>query len=292
MRKILWIAVIFLGIMACSRPVPLNKKEIVALLIDMHTVDAMLSEPRDYRSIEKENYMYYNDLFKKYGISREDFDSIISYYSGKTEFFNKLYNVVVDSLAKREEKVAFRLSQLTKDDTVNILPGYLIKIKDTLDQQILWFDQFIIDTLYAETVTERYIRTDTFRFDSLNPYVLIELDGVTPGKYQFKTHMRFDSLDIGKRNRISAYFVSPSNDTLFVPNQYPVRADTLIRPYTQDYYLSDSLYNKLVIKFVDSENIEEVAGKRSGKLWGSSIFKQYVTEKELKRNTQHYRSGR
>ena len=100
MKNFIWIACLIIGLAACSKTVPLNKKEFTKLLIDVHTADGILSQARDYRYQEKGNYMYYNDVFRKYGITRTDFDSMLYYYSGQ-KYFYKMYESVIDTLTAR-----------------------------------------------------------------------------------------------------------------------------------------------------------------------------------------------
>ena len=53
----------------------------------------------------KRQLLYYNDLFAKYGITREDFDSCVTYYSLQSALFNKIYDVVIDTLSRRQTKI-------------------------------------------------------------------------------------------------------------------------------------------------------------------------------------------
>ena len=88
MKRILWVILIVAAITACSKKVPLDKDQFTSLLIDMHTTDGMLSVARGDIRTEKDNYLYYNDLFENYGITREDFDSCVTVLSTTTRLFN------------------------------------------------------------------------------------------------------------------------------------------------------------------------------------------------------------
>ena len=98
----------------------------------MHTTDGMLSVAQGDIRTEKDNYLYYNDLFKKYGITREDFDSCVTYYSLQSALFNKIYDVVIDTLSRRQTKVMREWKELTMKDTVDLFPGYTMIVADTI----------------------------------------------------------------------------------------------------------------------------------------------------------------
>lgn len=61
---------IAVSVVACTKKVALNKDQFTALLIDMHMADGVLKIANPEHRDEKDNYLYYNDLFKKYGITR------------------------------------------------------------------------------------------------------------------------------------------------------------------------------------------------------------------------------
>ena len=73
---------LLVGFTGCSRKkVPLDEKKFTALLIDLHRTDGTLSVARGLSGLnELKNYAYYNDLFRKYGITRAEFDSCMYYY--------------------------------------------------------------------------------------------------------------------------------------------------------------------------------------------------------------------
>ena len=94
---------LLVGFTGCSRKkVPLDEKKFTALLIDLHRTDGTLSVARGLSGLnELKNYAYYNDLFRKYGITRAEFDSCMYYYSANTELFSQMYDVVIDSLNRQ-----------------------------------------------------------------------------------------------------------------------------------------------------------------------------------------------
>lgn len=239
--------VVFSG---CSRKkVPLDEKKFTALLIDLHRTDGTLSVARGLSGLnELKNYAYYNDLFQKYGITRAEFDSCMFYYSANSEQFSKMYDVVIDSLNRQKTAVDLVLRELKSKDSLNLFPV-----------------------------------PDTLVFDSCYTHIVVEIDSILPGQYKFSTMIQFDTLDKGKNNRITAFFVSRDDlDTLKVRN-VAVMTDTIKHTYRWNQYV-DSLYNRLVIKFVDADNLDKLK-ERKGRAWNMELYKPYIpreTEKRLK----------
>ena len=159
--------------------VPLDKDRFTALLIDMHKVDGTLAVDRGRSYNELKNYAYYNDLFRKYGISRADFDSCMYYYSAQTVLFSKMYDVVIDSLNRQLTAVDKVLNVLKSKDSVNYFP--------------------VLDTLCLDSM------------------LTIKVDSIVPGLYKFNTTIQFDSLVKGRGRRIVSWFLSEDKkDTLRV----------------------------------------------------------------------------
>ncbi|MBD9178340.1 MAG: DUF4296 domain-containing protein [Odoribacter splanchnicus] len=241
---------LLVGFTGCSRKkVPLDEKKFTALLIDLHRTDGTLSVARGLSGLnELKNYAYYNDLFRKYGITRAEFDSCMYYYSANTELFSQMYDVVIDSLNRQMTAVDMILRELKSKDSVNYFPV-----------------------------------PDTLVFDSCYTHIVVEIDSLLPGQYKFSTLVQFDTLDKGKNNRITSFFVSRDNlDTLKV-RDVTVMTDTIMHTYRWTQYV-DSTYDYLVIKFVDADNLDKLKD-RKGRAWKMELFKPYIpreTEKRLK----------
>lgn len=190
------VVILLLTIFGCGRKVALDKEQFTALLIDMHKMDGTLSVARnvDYMT-ENKTYGYYNSLFQEYGIDQAQFDSCMYYYSAQTALFSQIYDVVIDSLNKQLTAVNIVMNELRKQDSVNWFPG-----------------------------------NDTLFFSSEQPLVITEIDSIVSGQYQFTATIKFDTLDIGKNNRITAFFLAEKErrDTVFVKDTL-IRKDTTIR---------------------------------------------------------------
>jgi len=283
-RNLLWMGLILLGVVACSKRVPLNKKEFTALLIDMHMADATLDVWQREGVDERRTYQFYNDLFKKYGLTKADFDSCVHYYTSRPTLFAKIYDVVIDTLNYRLTDKTRVWNLLTMRDSVNLFAGYRMQVLDTISN-----DSLVLEDKLAEGVwVERVVKQDTVQLSIHNPVIQIELDSITPGLYKFNATLQFEHKDKGKNNRIRSYFLSPEYDTLKV-RDVRVFADSMRRNYTWTYYVADSSYTRLVIQLVECDNLKEVKPSRSGKIWGTGIFKQYTSPKQAARYERQYR---
>ncbi len=225
----------------------LDRERFTALLIDMHTTDGLLSINRGFTTDkEKKNYTYYNGIFEKYGITKADFDSCMYFYTSQPRLFSEIYEVVIDTLSRRvtvEERV---LQKLRANDSVNYYQG-----PDTL----------VIDTF---PFSYRYV-----------------VDSIQPGNYKFNVMVRFDTLDAGKNNRISARFISADDKDTLKVRDIRLIADTLAHRYQWSQY-ADSVYNRLEICFLDADNLQKLKYRRA-MLWDITLFKPYTSPSTINR---------
>lgn len=247
--KGMWIVwTVLLMFIACSeKKVPLDQQQFIALLIDMHVADGTLSQAKSYSAgNEKRNYAYYNSVFRKHGIERAEFDSCMRYYSAQTALFSKLYDVVIDSLNKRLTDKNRVLNELRSRDSVNYFP-----------------------------------RPDTIVLDTAHPVITVVIDSLQSGLYRFATTIKFDTLDKGKNNRITAFFLTPEDkDTLYV-REVKVLSDTLQHLYNWSQYV-DSSYKRLVVRMVDTDKSKK-QNFRKGRIWGTTLYRPYISSKTEQR---------
>lgn len=263
---------VFLAFSCKKQVVPLDEDEFKWLLLDMHRVDGTLAVGRGmYGREELKNYSYYNDLFKKYGITREDFDSCLYYYSAQTKLFSQMYDFIIDSLNKQLTVTERVLKELKANDSVNYFPRML--------------DSVPLDTI------------------SLDSVVIVTVDSIVPGLYKFSTTLKFDTLSRNRCRRIAACFMSENKkDTLHVRNIL-ITPDTVKRVYTWSQYV-DSVYSHLEIRYMEVVPEEErptmyrngkaVRNKKEKPLdlkeikgfsWDNQLFRPYIsreTERRLK----------
>ncbi|PKQ64649.1 hypothetical protein BZG01_14040 [Labilibaculum manganireducens] len=100
----------------------LNEDQFTKMLIDIHIIDGTLESQNIYRS--GDNYRpsyYYNSIFQKYNITRDQFDSCVSYYSNNTKRFTQIYDVIIDSLNRLETQYRIEVkNKKLEQDTVNL----------------------------------------------------------------------------------------------------------------------------------------------------------------------------
>ncbi|MCC8174473.1 MAG: DUF4296 domain-containing protein [Odoribacter sp.] len=239
--KILMIGMLICMLWECARNEQvMRQKEFTSLLIDMHVTDGILSVYGEYTpDRDKKVYSYYNELFDKYGIDRAIFDSTMHYYNSKPEVFNKIYEVVVDSLNKRLTVYNRVMNDLKARDSVNYFP-----VPDTL-------------VFTENTLSRKYT-----------------INNLNPGMYRFTTMVKFDTLKSGEYSRIEARFMTKGNrDTLKV-REVRVSIDTVQRRYQWSQYI-DSNYTRLEIVFLDSDNLKDLKSWEA-KAWNTTLFNTYL----------------
>ena len=209
--KYIIIISILLAFFSCNKEVALEEKEFQMLLLDMHKLDGILNVKRNSYQDKKKNGVYYDELFAKYGITKADFDSCMYYYSGNAEAFSKMYDVIVDSLNKELTDIDLILSDLKKNDTVNLYRYY-----------------------------------DTLFIDSMKTITLDSLEG---GFYKFSTSLKFDTTINNRLRRIESRFISSDNKDTLLVNTSIVAPDSNLRSYSWTQYI-DSVYSRLEISYL------------------------------------------
>ena len=288
MKKLIIILLFFAGIVACKKEMPLNANQFKSLLLDMHRTDGILSSERRNTGLnEEENYKYYNNLYKKYGINKEEFDECMLYYSSRIKEFSELYDDILDSLNRELTKVNRVMKMLKKNDTINLINN--------------------LDTLYLTKSCK-----DT----------VLRIDSISAGNYKFKVNVKFDSVDKGKNNIINSYFLTLLSvndsihvrdtiyyrdttffekdkeiqkrlkvkdtlqsheiilkyDTLFV-SKLRIINDTLSHSYNWSQYV-DSTYSILEISLIECDNFKKLK-YRQAKLTGFELNKVYTPKRTL-----------
>ncbi len=234
MRYYILIFVIIL-IASCGRKVkaPLNREEFTNLLIDVHFIDGILgvegySKARGSLEYQK----YYNSIFNKYGITSADFDSCIVIYSQNLIEYEKIYQVVVDSLNQFKSGYDLELQEKLKRDTSN-----------------LWSCE----------------KSYSFPSDSAN---IVECDVPfnESGMYSLSLRVKFKEGDKGVNNRITGFFVKKNRvgyDTIIPFDTIKLRADTVWRYYSMHKFADDTTYIRLHFKILDCDNVDSIINRNA-----------------------------
>jgi hypothetical protein len=88
------------------------RKELIPVLVDIHLMDAMLSDI-EYREqiIQSDTADYYKAVIRQHGYSKAQFDSSISYYSQDLKKFDKIYQEVLVRLSKLETEAQEKIRE-------------------------------------------------------------------------------------------------------------------------------------------------------------------------------------
>lgn len=78
----------------------------VQVLVDVHLIEASL-KVKHVKKEENERFTeyYYDQLFEKHGITREQFDQSIEYYERDSELIDAMYERVITELNKIQSQI-------------------------------------------------------------------------------------------------------------------------------------------------------------------------------------------
>jgi len=84
----------------------IEESKLERILVDLHITDAVISEKK-YRKKEKgvQPSAYYNALFEKHGITKEQFQNSMAYYAKMPSRLDKIYDDVLNRLYEQEEAI-------------------------------------------------------------------------------------------------------------------------------------------------------------------------------------------
>ncbi len=104
------IIIVLLGMVACQKQAKpenlIDPKTLVDILTEIHLAEAKVQNI-GYRSQDSTYFVFYNleeEIFKKYHVSKKDYDSSYAYYIRKPKEFNEIYEKTIDSLTVRQAK--------------------------------------------------------------------------------------------------------------------------------------------------------------------------------------------
>jgi hypothetical protein len=249
MKRVLLCYVLCLILLSgCVRPWGvLSHDEMVAVLFDVHLVEAAMKVvDAQAKRIEKQEY--YNSVFEKHNITKQQFDKSLNWYSSKPHKLMAIYDdlkVVAEDLQKRVETYEFHPEDLPlHSDSISTFDLWHWERERLLT---LGEDSIIlIDSLYFSiTDSNFFYKTDTLKF-------YLKMRVYAPDSVSFVT-------------RIVYHYSDSIVDTL----QYESLADSVCRRYrfTQNipsYRDIDSLFIELVdsVKTIESIEIDSVKLER------------------------------
>lgn len=100
------LATIFLAASCNKNKLPegiIEEKVMIEILSEMHTVDAFFNNTVGYDcdTVIGEVYYTYEQIFKKHGVTRDQFETSMDYYSKNPQQFRDMYEKVVLNLNKQ-----------------------------------------------------------------------------------------------------------------------------------------------------------------------------------------------
>ena len=114
MRKTSLVLILLVLIIACNKqntqPVNseiLNRKEMVNVLVDCYIVEAALLDisNKDPDNLKVYTKQYYDFVFKKHNINRNQLFNNIRYYAFQIKEFSKIYNDVLNKVTKMQTDI-------------------------------------------------------------------------------------------------------------------------------------------------------------------------------------------
>ena len=120
MKKIVTILLCTL-LVACSNegtdtipPTVLSKEKMAAVMVDIHLLEAAMSLNNLSGSIPskvtitKDTATYKMEVFKKHGISKEQYKDSFYFYTQHPTFFTEVYQLILNDLSKMQAEVTNR----------------------------------------------------------------------------------------------------------------------------------------------------------------------------------------
>jgi len=123
-NKLIVIFSLMLFIISCDKKSEfvIEKDKFVDLLVDIHKIDALLSTKQmNDVNVKVDSASYYNFVYKKHNVSRNEFDSTLKFYTERPEDFAKIYKLVIE-----------KISVLKKDESLKT------DVKKAVDSTNLW----------------------------------------------------------------------------------------------------------------------------------------------------------
>lgn len=126
-KRFIFVSIIIILVSCTSQPKHLiPEDEFINLMADIHINDAIMNEEGfvDKTITYNDSASYYNFLYKKYNISREDFKENLEYYSTDIENFILIYDRVMIKLNEMKNQIDSLESTETtiNEDTLNLWP--------------------------------------------------------------------------------------------------------------------------------------------------------------------------
>lgn len=111
---------------ACERKPKevIDKEQLVPILVDLHKVHSIVKS-KTFTKIfyTTDSVQVYEPVFEKHGVTKEQFEKSIEYYSAIPLEFDLMYEEVIAELTREQNYVSELIAEAAKDSTINLWPG-------------------------------------------------------------------------------------------------------------------------------------------------------------------------
>ena len=109
MKSIIYLPLIlFLSFLSCQtkeKKERLSPDKMTEIIIDIHMADGIMSVQRIRKDLEIEPNDLYANIMKKHGVSMEQFENSVDYYSLHMKKYTKIYNEVIKHFSQMETEI-------------------------------------------------------------------------------------------------------------------------------------------------------------------------------------------
>jgi hypothetical protein len=210
----------------------ISKKRIVPLLVDLHKVEGMAMLQSFNKTFSTfDNVELYESVFQKHGVTREQFEKSVHYYSNSPLEFEQIYEKVIAEITGEQTHLAELIAEAARDTTANLWtkrPAF--SLPDDGDASELEVDIPVKGTgLYTFSAQIRLYKDDQAADPAINLWFWYD-DGSETG-----IRDSFPTTSINKDGKLHFYSVSKElTDTMF----------THIKGHLLDYGKPDTLIKK------------------------------------------------
>ncbi|PVX50900.1 uncharacterized protein DUF4296 [Balneicella halophila] len=215
--KILKGIVVLLLALSCNLGVPdgvASPDKMIAILEDVHLVDAILVD-KHIREGDEEALPYYEYIYEKHQITKEEFEHSINYYAKDPRELRKAYPKIVEKLAERDSLL--KVAERTHIDTIQLWQG----------KKSYKVEKYTMNTLPVSIPVE-YLKT----------YII---------SAEIKIY------DDSQQREISPYFSFVAPDTTYVFPTNKITADSEFHQFKISKMVSDSTITQLKGDFFPAE---------------------------------------
>lgn len=164
----------------------IGQNRFVDLLVDIHFYEGVFTVTEDMASYQRDmshdTVDYYQGIFEKHGVTREQFTKSFNYYSYNPSQFERLYNRVIDELSRRVSEAEMR--------ELELLEHSLAETSPEISSENLW------------ELSEEW----SFPGPDTNKMISFKIPAKGPGTYTFSANILINRQDVSENPTVSLWF--------------------------------------------------------------------------------------